>query len=57
VTGRGFSPVSPTNKTDRHDITEILFKVALKYHQTNKQTVIVYVLNSGIENDTLDQAK
>jgi hypothetical protein len=31
--------------------------VALKYHQTNKQTVIVYVLNSGIENDTLDQAK
>jgi hypothetical protein len=23
------TPVSPTNKTDRHDITEILFKVAL----------------------------
>ena len=30
--GRWFSPgtwVSFTNKTDRHDITEILFKVAL----------------------------
>jgi hypothetical protein len=32
VTGRCFSPgipVSYTNKTDRHDITEILLKVAL----------------------------
>jgi hypothetical protein len=32
VTGRWFSPgtlVSPTNKTDCHDITEILLKVAL----------------------------
>ena len=32
VTGRWFSPahpVSSTNKTDRHDITEILLKVAL----------------------------
>jgi hypothetical protein len=31
ATGRWFSPgppVSPTNKTDRHDITEILLKVA-----------------------------
>jgi hypothetical protein len=30
--GRWFSPVTPvsfTNKTDRHDITEILLKVAL----------------------------
>ena len=25
----GFSPVSPTNKTDRHDITEIILKVVL----------------------------
>jgi hypothetical protein len=33
--GRWFSPgtpVSSTNKTDRHDITEILFKVKLKRH-------------------------
>ena len=27
--GRWFSPVSSINKTDRHDITEILLKVAL----------------------------
>ena len=33
------SPVSSTNKTDRHDITEILLKVALNtIKQTNKQT-------------------
>jgi hypothetical protein len=32
VTGQWYSPgikVSPNNKTDRHDITEILLKVAL----------------------------
>jgi len=29
ATGWWFSPVSSTNKTDRHDITEILLKVAL----------------------------
>jgi hypothetical protein len=28
-TGRWFSPVSSTNKSDRHNITAILFKVAL----------------------------
>jgi hypothetical protein len=33
--GRWFSLVSSTNKTDRHDITEILLKVALNtIHQT-----------------------
>ena len=41
ATGRWFSPGSPvssTNKTDRHDITEILLKVALNtIKQTNKQ--------------------
>ena len=40
VTGRWFSPgppVSSTNKTDRHDITEILLKVALNtIKQINK---------------------
>jgi len=31
------TPVSPTNKTDRHDITEILLKVALNtINQTTK---------------------
>jgi hypothetical protein len=29
-------PVSSTNKTDRHDITEILLKSGVKHHQTNK---------------------
>jgi hypothetical protein len=41
ATGQWFSPsplVSSTNKTDRHDITEILIKVALNtIKQTNKQ--------------------
>jgi hypothetical protein len=42
ATGRWFSagpPVSSTNKTDGHDITEILLKVALntiKPNQTNQ---------------------
>jgi len=39
ATGRWFSPgtpVSSTNKTDRHDITEIVLKVALN---TTKQTI------------------
>jgi hypothetical protein len=42
VTGRWFSPgppVSSTNKTNRHNIDEILLKVALRtIKQTNKQT-------------------
>ena len=36
MTGRWFSPgtpVSSSNKTDRHDITEILLKVALQHHK------------------------
>jgi hypothetical protein len=42
ATGRWFSPdppVSSTNKTDRHDIDEILLKVALK--PPNKQNVLL----------------
>ena len=42
ATGRWFfpgSPVSSTNKTDRHDITEILLKMALNtIKQTNKHS-------------------
>jgi hypothetical protein len=45
ATGRWFSPgppVSSTNKTDRHDITEILLKVALStIKHTNKQIYFV----------------
>jgi hypothetical protein len=47
ATGRWFSPstqVSSINKTDRHDITEILLKVALNtIKQTNKHRSLVYV--------------
>jgi hypothetical protein len=35
------SPVSSTNKADRHDITEILLKVALNIiKQTNKHNIL-----------------
>jgi hypothetical protein len=45
VAGQWFSPgtlVSSTNKTDRHDITEILLKVALKHHNPNPKFIIFY---------------
>ena len=50
-TGRWFSlftPVSSTNKTDRHDITEILLKVVSKHHKTKP---ILYKLNSKYISD------
>ena len=43
ATGRWFSPgtpVSSTNKTDRHDITEILLKVALNTINQPNQTIV-----------------
>jgi hypothetical protein len=39
--GRWFSPgtpASPTTKTGRHDIAEILLKVALKHRQSNQSS-------------------
>ena len=39
--------VSSTNKTDRHDMTEILLKVTLRHHQTNKQHEINIVIVSS----------
>ena len=37
------TPVSSTNKTDRHDIAEILLEVSLiTIKQTNKQTMQSY---------------
>ena len=51
ATGRWFSlgpPVSSTNKTDRHDITEILLKVVINtIKQTIKQTYIVIYIEVG----------
>ena len=43
--GRWFSPVSSTNKIDRHDITEILLKVAL--NTINKQTNPYFVIGGS----------
>jgi hypothetical protein len=40
-------PVSSTNKTDRHDITELLLKVALN---TIKQTSM-FIFSSSIMKD------
>jgi hypothetical protein len=48
VTGRHFSlgpPVSSTDKTDCHDITEILLKVALNtIKQTNQWSMFLYIV-------------
>ena len=55
-TGRWFSPgpsVSSTNKTDHHDINEILLKVALS---TNKQTnKYISNLKSNLEHSQCKQ--
>ena len=49
ATVRLFSPVSSTNKTDRHDITEILLKVALNtIKKTNKQILFIYFFSSSV---------
>jgi hypothetical protein len=58
VGGGGFSPgplVSSTNKTDCHDITEILLKVALNtIKQTNKQNdVNVIIVTNFIKCQTM----
>ena len=45
--GRWFSPgrpVSSTNKTERHDITEILLKFALSTIKTTNQSLMIYNL-------------
>ena len=42
VAGRWFSPVSSTNKTDRHDITEILLRVALN------TKILILILNRNL---------
>ena len=45
--GRWFSPstpVSETNKTDRHDMTEIVLKVALKHHNRTLYWSLVVIV-------------
>jgi hypothetical protein len=47
--GRWFSPGTPassTNKTGRHDIAEILLKVALKHKKTKTKVFITLFITS-----------
>ena len=47
ATGLWFSPVSSTNKTDRHDVTEILLKVVLNtINQTKPLSSLVCTENN-----------
>ena len=52
ATGRWFSPgtpVSPTNKTDRHNVTDILLKVTLNtINQTKPSNMYVQYKSNGI---------
>jgi len=53
VAGRWFSPgtlVSSTNKTERHDITEILLKVALNTITTINDKILLSTKFIGSEN-------
>ena len=50
ATGLRFSPgtpVSSTNKTDRHNITEILLKVALNTITLTPENVEQFIINLG----------
>jgi hypothetical protein len=41
--GQWFSPASSTTKTGRHDITEILLKVALKHQKSINHLNVSYI--------------
>jgi len=47
------SQISETNKTDRHNITEIMLKVALKHHNRNSPIAIL-CLNSNCTTITVE---
>jgi hypothetical protein len=43
----GFLRLPPTNKTDHHDITEILLKVALNtINQTRHLTIVIFIFKA-----------
>ena len=48
--GRWFSPASSTTKTGRHDITEILLKVALSTKNQINQSFFYFMRMQQIEN-------
>jgi len=52
VAGWWFSPVSSTNKTDRHDTTQILLKVALSTISLNP--IRIHCFHLMTEKNTLD---
>ena len=54
VTGRWFSLVLSTNKTDHHDITEILFKVAVKHHNTKPWNVSFHLKENCLQTDIVE---
>jgi hypothetical protein len=43
--GRWFSPASSTTKTGRHDIAEILLKVALKHQKSKSNLTLETILH------------
>ena len=53
--GRWFSPASSTTKNGRHDIDEILLKVALKHQKSNQITYFLCLVLSfkGVECQSL----
>jgi hypothetical protein len=54
--GRWFSPGTPTSssaKTGRHDIAEILLKVALKHQKLNQNQPTKKMFSDTLEDDTL----
>jgi hypothetical protein len=48
--GRWFSPASSTTKTGRHDIAEILLKVALSTNNQINQSFFYFMRMQQIEN-------
>jgi hypothetical protein len=48
--GRWFSPASSTTKTGRHDIAEILLKVALSTKNQINQSLFYFMRMQQIEN-------
>jgi hypothetical protein len=48
--GQWFSPASSTTKTGRHDIAEILLKVALKHQKSIKNPSTIQLGHIGLQN-------
>ena len=53
ATDRRFSPISTTNKTDRHDLAELLFKVALNTIKQNQTKDVLSYYKIKIVKDVI----